>query len=172
MYQNQKDYCEQNNISISTKKTDLEYTKRIGFLSGTYVQLASPEYHIDEIIKEMKLQDCSIDIKKRFTYEHNSRSKVLSIYAVQDEADEIDEVLCKIQSPRYRYLSYRRAILEERLAVMHHNDVKNIKTHFEILYGVNLKDEVWDTVNDCYAILEQVLMNEKNENNPLFLAVE
>ena len=70
-------------------------------MSGTYVQLASPEYHIDEIIKEMKLQDCSIDIKKQFTYEHYSRSKVLSIYAIQDEADEIDEVLCNIQSPRY-----------------------------------------------------------------------
>ena len=55
---------------------------------------------------------------------------------------------------------------------MHHNDVKNIKARFETLYGVNLKDEVWDTVNDCYVILEQVLMNEKNENDPLFFAVE
>ena len=41
-----------------------------------------------------------------------------------------------------------------------------------MLYEVNLKDDVWDKVNNCYVKLEQVLMMEKNDNNPLFLAVE
>ena len=55
---------------------------------------------------------------------------------------------------------------------MHHNDVKNIKSRYKMLYEVNLKDDVWDKVNNCYVKLEQVLMTENNGNDPLFLAVE
>ena len=55
---------------------------------------------------------------------------------------------------------------------MHHNDVKNIKSRYETLYEVNLKDYVWDKVNNYYVKLEQVLMMEKNGNDPLFLVVE
>ena len=130
------------------------------------------DYHIDEIIKEMKLNDKVIDIKKRFTYERKSRSKVLSIYAIQEDADEIDEALLKMESPRYKYLSYRKTTSEERLAAMYHNDVRNIKVKYETLYDVNLKDEVWDTTNSCYVTLESILMKLMNESNPLFLAAE
>ena len=37
---------------------------------------------------------------------------------------------------------------------------------------MNLKDEVWDTQKNTYVNLEKVLMEAKNNNNPLFLAVE
>ena len=100
LYQNQKEYFYQNNISISRKRTGLEYTKKVRFLAGTYVKLASVDYHIDEIIDKMELDSKSIDIKKRFTYERNSRSKALSICAVHEEADQIDNKLLKLKSPR------------------------------------------------------------------------
>ena len=172
LYQNQKDYCDQNNISIIGKRTGLAYTKKVGFLSGAYVKLASVDYHIDEIIDELKLDDKSIDIKKRFTYERNSRSKVLVIYAVHEDADEIEENLLKMKSPRYKYVSYKKTTSEERLAAMHHNDVRNNKAKFETLYDIKLKDEVWNTENSCYETLESILMKLTNENHPLFLAAE
>ena len=48
-YQIEKDYCEQNNIRIGLKNTSMEYTKKIGFLVGTYVKIASPKYYITEL---------------------------------------------------------------------------------------------------------------------------
>ena len=54
----------------------------------------------------MGLDNSLINIKKRFTYKRNSKSKVLEIYTIYKDADKIDEELCKFISPRYQYLSY------------------------------------------------------------------
>ena len=114
----------------------------IGFLSGTYVKLVSPDYYIKEIREESQLQENTIDIKKRYTYERSNRSKVLVVYAVKNEAKEVDKKLCILVSPSYMYISYRNIISNDRLAAIYHNDKKNIKSRYEILYNVNLKDEV------------------------------
>ena len=47
-----------------------------------------------------------------------------------------------MKSPRYKYVSYKKTTSEERLAAMHHNDVRNNKAKFETLYDIKLKDEV------------------------------
>ena len=96
---NQKEYCDSNNIQIVSKRTGLYYTKKIEFLSGTYIKLASTDYYIDKLIEDMVLDVNSINIKKRFIYERNSRSKVLTVYEIQEEANEVDEVLCNLVSP-------------------------------------------------------------------------
>ena len=70
------------------------------------------------------------------------------------------------------YISYRNIISNNRLAAIYHNDKKNIKSRYEILYDVNLKDEVQNTVKDTQVKLEKVLMEVKNHNNLLFLAIE
>ena len=43
LYRNQKEYCDDKKIKVSTKNTILEYTNKIGYLSDTYVKLASPK---------------------------------------------------------------------------------------------------------------------------------
>ena len=172
LYMNQKEYCDSNNIHVMLKRTGLEYTKKIRFLSGTYVKLASLDYYINKIIEEMNLEDNTIDIKKRFTYERNTRSKVLTVYAIEEEAKEVDEKLCELVSPGYKYVSYRNTSSDERLVAMYHNERKNIKSRYETLYNVNLKDEVWDGERNKYVKLEKVLMEASNNNDQLFLAVE
>jgi len=52
---NQKEFYNSNEIRIIKKNTGLEYTKKIGFLSGTYVKLASQDRYSKEITIEMKL---------------------------------------------------------------------------------------------------------------------
>jgi len=69
---------------------------------------------------------------------------VLAIYAVQDEAKEVDEILCNLKSPRYSYISYQQITSNERLTVMYTNDRHNIKARYETLYDMNLNNEVWD----------------------------
>ena len=64
LYQNQKEYCEKYNIKLSSKNTILEYTQRIGYLSDTYVKLASPKYYIKELNQKLQIEDGQIDIKK------------------------------------------------------------------------------------------------------------
>ena len=101
LYTNQKEYYDNNNIQVESKKKCMEYIKKIRFLVGTYVQLASPDYYINEITNDMNLEEGIIDIKKRFTYEKNTRSKVLTVYAIENEAQDVDERLCEIKSLRY-----------------------------------------------------------------------
>ena len=69
-------------------------------------------------------------------------------------------------------MSYKKTASEERLAAMHHNDVKNIKVKYETLHDMNLKEEVWDTNSSRYITLESILMKLTHKNHPLFLAVE
>ena len=101
LYTNQKEYCDNNNIQVESKKKYMEYIKKIWFLIGTYVQLASPDYYINEITNDMNLEEGIIDIKKRFIYEKNTRSKVLTVYAIENEAQDVDERLCEIKSLQY-----------------------------------------------------------------------
>ena len=55
LYMNQKEYCNSNELHVITKNTGLEYTRKIGFLSGTYVKLASQDRYSNEITEEMNL---------------------------------------------------------------------------------------------------------------------
>ena len=54
---------------------------------------------------------------------------------------------------------------------MHHNDVKNVKSRYKMLYDMNSKEDIWDTEKDVYVKLEKILMEAKSDKEPLFLAV-
>ena len=172
LYMNQRKYCDSNRIKIATKRTKDEYTKKIGFLSGAYVKLASPEVCIKEITTKMNLSDYVIDIAKEFTYEKKDRSKVLVVYAVESMATQINDTLCKMTSPRYLYCSYKNTDPNERETAMYRNDRHNINAKYESIYNANLEDKVWVESNRKYVTLEEILMSVKDKHDPLFLAAE
>ena len=64
----------------------MEYTKKIGFLVGTRAQLASPHHYINELSDHLSSKNGVIDIKTKFTHEHGTRSKVLTVCAIELEA--------------------------------------------------------------------------------------
>ena len=172
LYHAEKQYCDQNKIRIGSKNTIMEYTKKIGFLVGTYVRVASPRYYIDELNKILKTSAKVIDIKKGFTWEKGLKTKALIVYAIEREAKVIDEILIEnVDNMRYRYVSYRNSPSQEKLAAMHHNEMANGKAKYETLYNINLKDEVrYD--DEQSVTLEQALMDEKSNGHNLFLAAE
>jgi len=172
LYHEEKEYCEQNKIRIGSKNTIMEYTKKIGFLVGTYVRVASPKYYIDELSKILKTSAKVIDIKKGFTFEKGLRTKALIVYAIEREAQMIDEILNdNVRNKRYRYISYRNSPSQEKLAAMHYNDMANVKAKYETLYNINLNDEVMYENNESVT-LEKALMDEKINGHNLFLAAE
>ena len=61
---------------------------------------------------------------KKFTHDKGSRSKVLVVYVIESEAREVDEMLCVMQSPRYKYVSCRQTTTQDRLAAMDNNEIK------------------------------------------------
>ena len=63
LYMNQKEYYDSNELCIIIKNTGLEYIRKIGFLSGTYVKLASQDQYSNEITEEMNLQENTLDIR-------------------------------------------------------------------------------------------------------------
>ena len=75
-----------NNITIGSKNTYVEYTKKIGFLVGAYVKIALPKYYIKELSKILGIPKKVLDIKKSFAYEKGLRSRVLIAYAIERRA--------------------------------------------------------------------------------------
>jgi len=86
LYNEQKEVCYKYRIRISTKRTNMEYTKRIGFLTGLYVRIASPVYYLLDIKKKLKIDAGIIEVKKEYIYERGKRSKVLMVYAIESLA--------------------------------------------------------------------------------------
>ena len=172
LYQYEKEYCETHNIKIGARNTIMEYTKRIGFLTGPCVKIASPKQYIKELNNHLKIQEGIIDVRKKWTYENGSRSKVLVVNAIESKADEINESLCSMNSKRYRYISYKKSTTQERMRAMYHNDANNAKGKYEILENVNLDDEVINQENDEKMLLENVLMTVQKGGQFLFLAAE
>jgi len=172
LYQAEKQYCDQNKIRIGSKNTVMEYTKKIGFLVGTYVRVASLKYYIDELKKILKTSAKVIDIKKGVTWEKGLKTKALIVYAIEREAKVIDEILIEnVKNMRYRYISYRNSPSQEKMAAMHHNEMANGKAKYETLYNINLKDEVrYD--DEQSVTLEKALMDETSNGHNLFLAAE
>ena len=73
----------------------MEYTRRIGFLVGPYIQLALANSYIDKINEMLNLDKGMIEIKKKFSYKKDVSSKVLILYAIEDETNEIDSKMIK-----------------------------------------------------------------------------
>ena len=169
---NQRDYCESNRLKINAKRTGDEYTKKIGFLSGVHVKLASPDAYIKEIMKKTNIPEKAIDIVKIFTYKKKERLKVLVIYVVESLAPQINEALCKMKSPRYIYYSYKSTDTNERSSAMCNNDRHNINAKYESIYNAKLDDKVWNGTKEDYVDLEEVLMMAKEKEQYLFLAAK
>jgi len=172
LYQNQKEYCEKHKIRLSARNTRLEYTKRVGFLIGPCLKFASPRRYIEEINNYLDLEEGVVEVKKKYTFERGSRSKVLVICVIESKAKEVDELLCLIKSPRFKYISYRKSTSDEKLRAMYINDQTNATGKYEILENVSLNDEVIDDKTNEVIELEQMIMSSEKGSQRLFVAVE
>ena len=129
-------------MSLSTKETKMEYTKRIGMISGAYIKIADTKNYNEIITNEIEIPERMIEVRKQFVYEKNMRSKMMVVYAVEKEASKIDLQLTSMDTPTFQYLSFKHSSSEEQLGAMHTNEVINVKAHFETLYNVNLEQDV------------------------------
>ena len=73
----------------------MEFTNKIAFLTQTYVKIASPNYHIDNLSKKINIEEKIIDVKKAYTYDKGERSKLLVVYATEKTASSINDKLTK-----------------------------------------------------------------------------
>jgi len=171
LYLSEEKYYQDYNIHISSKNTIMEYTTKIGFLTGTYVKIAAPKHYIKDIRQKLNVKDKIIDVKKEYTYDKGKRSKVLVVYATEESADQIDKQLGNIKSKRYRYVSYKRTSSDSRLASMHYNDMINRKARYETLVNASLNERIM-IESRCQVTLESYIMSLKDGENNLFIAAE
>ena len=110
-------------------------------------------------------------MKKEHTYDKGERSKVLTVHAIEREAENIDEKLKRLKSKRHRHSSYKLHSSDERVGAMHCNDVINVKARCETLIDASLNEKIM-IENRMQETLESTLMKVQNGNDNLFLAVE
>ena len=128
LHQEQKDFCTNYSMRISTKNTEMVHTKRLSCIIGPNVQLAASEICANQINNKAGFDPNMIEIKKRFTYEKGTSSKVLMIYAVQDEASAIDNAMFNAEFDRFQHVSYKLSTSSQQLGAMHLNEMINIKS--------------------------------------------
>jgi len=170
LYQNQKDMCNSKSIKISTKKTDMQYMQKIGFLTGPYVQLAAPDRYVQEINEEALICHGAIEIKKRITFEKGVASKVLMVYTIIDEASQLDRQIFNAKYKVFKYVSYKLLDSDQCLAAIHNNEMTNVKARFETLYNTNLKETIYKVAEQ--TTIQEAILNAKHNDNDLFLAIE
>ena len=120
----------------------MEHVNKIECLTGTHAKLASLENYVEDINSRLNVSSRIIDIKKEYTYEKGKQSKALMIYVVASHVNQVLEAMKKIKNARCKFVSCKHATLVERLASMHHNDMKNIKAKHESLDNAMLNKRV------------------------------
>ena len=75
-------YCQQYNIGITTKLTDLEHTKKIGYSSRINIKLASISWYKKKIEEQLDISEGIIKVRKEVVYQQNYKSKCLVIYSI------------------------------------------------------------------------------------------
>ena len=78
---------------------------------------------------------------------------MLVVYVIEIEVREVDEMLYLMQSPRFKYVSYRQTTSQDRLAVMYTYEMKKIYRKYKILENVNLKDKMLENIKDKLVTL-------------------
>ena len=92
------------------------------------------------------------------------------IFAVEDEAQSIDQILHKTAFEGFQYLSFKLNDSSARISAMHANELINVRVRFETLYGAKVNDAV---IKDGKEIrLDSLLKDQKVNNIPLFNTVE
>lgn len=89
LHLNEKDYCNKHNIHVLSKNTIIEHTTKIGFLTGTYVKIAAPKYCITDLQRKLDITSNLIEVKKECTCDKGKRSKVLTVHAIEREAEKL-----------------------------------------------------------------------------------
>ena len=170
LHSNQRKTCNDKKMKLMAKRTDMEHVKRIGFIVGPCLKIATPKTYEEKIYKESQLEKGMIEIKKKITVEQNLKSRVFMVCALEDEAEYIDEQMCETTFTGFKYLSFKLNQPLVRIAAMHANDMQNVKARFETLYGAKIDDEVYK--DGKQGKLEETLREQKVEKEPLFIAVE
>ena len=152
------------------KRTDMEHIKRIGFIIGPSLKIATPKNYEEKIYNATQLEEGMIEIKKKITFEQNSKSRVFMVYELEDEAANIDEQMCDATFDGFKHLSYKLDQPMAQIAAIHANDVLNVKARFEMLHGAKVDDEVHK--DGKQRKLEDSLREQKIDEEPLFITVE
>ena len=148
----------------------MKYAKRIGFLTGPYVQLASVQEYEQQINKLLNLEQGTIEVKKELIYESGAKTKALVVYAVEDQAKEIDANAYAAEKKQFKYVSFKLTPSSYRFASMQMNKWVNAKARYKTLFHSNkyemvLKDGAQETLQSC-------ILKQKHNDTSLFLAIE
>ena len=148
----------------------MEYTKRIGMISGPYIKIASTKGYNTILTNKLEILDQQLEMRKQVVYEQNMRSKMIVVYTIEKYINQIDLQLTRMKTTTYQYFSFKHSSPEERIAAMHANELINVKAWYETLYNVKVETSV--KYNNEEKSLGTILKEVNHNSCPFFLAVE
>ena len=93
----QKEHVKKCHLGLSTKRTDLVHTQKIGCISGVNIKLSSKAWYQNHIGRKLEINEGNIEIRKEFVYQQGHSSKVLVTCCISPDSDKIDIKLTKMK---------------------------------------------------------------------------
>ena len=111
-----------------------------------------------------------IEIKKDQIYKKGNKLKVLAVYYINLEAEEINNELLSLKNDSYKYMLYKYTTSNKRLVVIHANEIINVKARYEMLGNIIVNQNM-KFINNSYE-MNTLLKSIRINKMPLFLAVK
>jgi len=163
----------QKSIWIEQKRTGLEHTNKVGFLTGPIVDRVSMEYY-DKMLKDLRgVEEGALEIKKKSVYEGSEEEWCITVYSTQSAVEQVDFGLRKMSAgndTHVKYLSFKNNTKTERIAGLQLNRLINGRVKYERLDEITLLDEA--KYNGQVGKVGKLLMMAKAKGIPIFNGVE
>ena len=74
------------------------------------MQIASTDFYVKKLIESNPKFKGMIEIKKQSTYKRGVRSKVLVVYGLESDTNQVDTELVEKKYEGFRYMSYKKLL--------------------------------------------------------------
>ena len=166
-------------VWITPKFTELMHLRRIDFLRGVNVRHSDLTWYTKTIEDTAGLEQMKIEIRAECTYVHLYNAKTYVLYAIHNEAQQIDKrltskhVMAAFNQLHFTYVSFKYSSSDLIMKQLHWTNLRNQQVKYETLHNVYLHTNVTNKFDNTHSPLRHMLMSLKtHEGQFLLVGVE
>ena len=107
------------------------------------MQFANLDWYMGQIVRIIKYYDKRFELRKETVYENGYKSKGLVLYVIQSKREETENTMQSfeiLEIKDIKFISFKHTMSDDKVGVLHLNNMNNIKVRFETLYNTNVFD--------------------------------
>ena len=173
LLQEETENLKQEKAWIKVKRTRDEHTKKVGFLSGTIIQMVNMEWYERTLLALAGIEKEAAEFRKEVIFEGEEKQLCITMYSVESEAAKVDFNLRKLsaeEKSHIKYVSFKNNNRNERVSGLKLNQLINTRLKYEWLEDVSLFDKA--KYQGTHMTISQILMRARANETKLFNGIE